>query len=124
MTDKRYPPISPVRTGFTGRCPRCGRGKLFQGFLTLPGQCDQCGLDYGPFDSGDGPAVFVILIAGALIVAMAFWVEMRFHPPYWLQLTIWIPAILIVSLGLLRPLKGLMIALQYKHKAREHRYTD
>jgi uncharacterized protein (DUF983 family) len=92
--------------------------------LTLPDKCGHCGLDYEPFDSGDGPAVFVILIAGAIVVAMAFWVEFTFHPPYWLQLTIWIPTILIVSLGLLRPLKGLMIALQYKHKAREHRYTD
>lgn len=66
----------------------------------------------------------MILIVGAIIVALAFWVEMTFHPPYLLQLAIWIPTILIVSLGLLRPLKGLLIALQYKHKAREHRYTD
>ena len=124
MTDQRFPPISPVRTGLTSRCPRCGQGKLFQGFLNLPQQCGHCGLDFKPFDSGDGPAVFAILIVGALVVALAFWVEFTFHPPYWLQLVIWIPTILIVSLGLLRPLKGLLIALQYKHKAREHRYTD
>ena len=68
-------------------------------------------------DSGDGPAVFVIMIVGLIVVALAFWVEFAFHPPYWLQLVIWLPTVVGLSIGLLRPLKSLMIALQYHHKA-------
>ncbi|MGR7996310.1 MULTISPECIES: DUF983 domain-containing protein [unclassified Xanthobacter] len=111
--------ISPLGAGLMGHCPRCGRGHLFRGFLDLAPRCDVCGLDYGFADAGDGPAVFVILIGGFVVVALAFWVEAAFEPPLWVHAALWIPAILVLTLGLLRPLKGLMVALQYRNKAAE-----
>jgi uncharacterized protein (DUF983 family) len=119
MIDTRYPPLSPFATGLTCRCPRCGRGALFAGFLTLAARCEVCGLDYGFADSGDGPAVFVIFFAGAVVVFAALGVEVLFQPPYWLHAVLWIPLILLTTLGPLRPIKGVMIALQYRHRAEE-----
>jgi uncharacterized protein (DUF983 family) len=116
-----YPPQSAVLTGIAGRCPRCGRGKLFSGFLTLAPRCGSCGLDFDFADAGDGPAVFVCLFAGFLVVGAALWTEMTFEPPYWVHLVIFLPLTLIVCLGLLRPLKGLLIALQYRNKAEQGR---
>ncbi|MBL4908204.1 MAG: DUF983 domain-containing protein [Sneathiella sp.] len=109
--------ISPFRTGITCKCPACGKGKLFKGFLDVEKACSVCGQDLQAIDSGDGPAVFVIFILGFLVVGLAFWTEMTFSPPYWLQLVIWMPTILFGSIGLLRPFKALLIALQFKHKA-------
>ncbi len=110
---------SPIATGLACRCPRCGRGRLFAGFLTVAARCGDCGLDLSKQDSGDGPAVFIIFILGALIVPLALLFEVKAAPPLWLHVVIWPPVILGAALGLLRPLKGLMIALQYKHKASE-----
>ncbi|MEJ8571769.1 DUF983 domain-containing protein [Microbaculum marinum] len=119
--DHRYPPLPPLSTGLAGRCPRCGEGRLFSGFLSTAPECPNCGLDYSFIDSGDGPAVFVIFIVGAIVVGLAFFVEFNYRPPYWLHLVLWLPLIVILSLGMLRPLKGLMIAQQYHHKAQEGR---
>lgn len=118
-----YPPQSPTDVGFRGRCPRCGRGKLFDGYLATRERCDQCGLDYGFVDSADGPAVFIIMIVGFLIVGLALLVEVAFSPPLWLHMIVWTPLILGLTIGLLRPLKGLMIALQYRNKAAEGRLS-
>ncbi len=112
-----YPPQSVAATGFGGRCPRCGEGRLFDGFLTVAPSCQNCGLDFSFADSGDGPAVFIMMIVGFIVVGLALAVEFTFHPPYWLHAVIWIPLVLGLSIGLLRPLKGLMIAQQYRHKA-------
>jgi uncharacterized protein (DUF983 family) len=112
---------APYLTGLTGRCPRCGKGKLFAGFLGLRSRCDACGLDYSFADAGDGPAVFVILIAGFIVVGMALIVEFAYQPPFWLHAALWGPLILVVTLAPLRLLKGLLIALQYHHKAAEGR---
>lgn len=117
--DTHHAPVSPFATGFAGRCPRCGKGPLFAGFLTLAPSCTRCGLDYSFADAGDGPAVFVILIAGCIVVALAFWVEVAYEPPLWVHAALWLPATLAVTLGLLRPLKGIMVSLQYRHKAAE-----
>jgi len=106
---------SPFLTGITCKCPACGKGKLFSGFLDVQPVCTECGQDLKSIDSGDGPAVFVIFIVGFIVIGLCFWVQLAFNPPFWLQLVIWIPMIIILSLGLLRPLKGLMIALQYVH---------
>jgi uncharacterized protein (DUF983 family) len=108
--------------GLSCACPRCGKGKLFRGFLTLAPRCEACGLDYGFADSGDGPAVFIMFIAGFIVVGAALATEVIYHPPYWVHAVLWLPLILIVTLGLLRPMKGLMIALQYHHKAAERRF--
>lgn len=110
-------------SGLTGRCPRCGRGPLFHGALSLDVRetCPSCGLEYRFVDSGDGPAVFAIFILGFLILGLALVVEFSFHPPLWVHVVLWTPVTLAVALGLLRPLKGLLIALQFKHKAEEGR---
>ena len=107
--------------GLAGRCPGCGKGKLFQGFLTVSPVCDVCGLDLSFADSGDGPAVFVILFAGFVVVGLALVVEFLYQPPFWLHALLWGPLILLVTLGPLRPLKGVLIALQYHHDAAEGR---
>lgn len=114
-------PVSPLAAGLGCRCPRCGRGKLFKGFLDLAPKCEACGLDYSFADAGDGPAVFVILIAGTIVVGLALWVEFTYEPPLWVHLLLWLPLILLVSIGMLRPLKALMVALQYRNKAAEGR---
>ncbi len=111
----------PIVRGLGGRCPRCGEGRLFQGFLKLRPRCECCGLDFGFADSGDGPAVFVILIGGGVVVFAALITEVVYQPPYWLHAVLWLPLILIVTLAPLRLLKGVLIALQYHHKAAEGR---
>ncbi len=111
-----------IHVGLRCRCPRCGKGKLFAGFLTLRQRCEVCGLDFGFADSGDGPAVFIMFLAGAIVVGAALVTEILFRPPYWVHAVLWLPLILIVTLGPLRPLKGLMIALQYHYKAAESRF--
>ncbi len=106
------------------RCPHCGKGRLFRGYLVVASECPACGLSYGGFQAGDGPAVFAILIVGAIVAGGALITEVEFHPPYWLHAAIWGPAIVLLSLGLLRPLKAGLIVLQYKHRAEEARRAD
>jgi len=115
-----YPPVSPLRAGLAARCPRCGRGRLFKGFLQVAERCDACDLDLSAQDSGDGPAVFIILILGFVVVGLALWVETSFEPPLWVHAVLWPPIILGGALAMLRPLKATMIALQYRH--RRHTY--
>ena len=121
MTDSRdqalYPPLPPTATGMRGRCPRCGEGRLFSGLLGLQPRCQACGLDYAFIDAGDGPAVFVIMIVGFIVVGLALFVEFSYGPPFWVHALLWVPLILILAIGLLRPLKGFLIAQQYLHRA-------
>ncbi|WP_427928927.1 DUF983 domain-containing protein [Agrobacterium cavarae] len=114
-----FPPVDPIKVGLQGCCPRCGRGKLFDGFLKLKPRCSGCGLDYAFADAGDGPAVFVMLIVGFLIIGLALWFDSVFAPPVWLHALIWLPLTVIVSLLLLRKFKGIMVALQYRNNASE-----
>ncbi len=123
MTDEAISTLSgSILAGLLCACPRCGKGKLFRGFLTLRPRCEVCGLDYGFADAGDGPAVFIILFAGFIVVAAALITEVVYQPPFWLHAVLWLPLILIVTLGPLRSAKGLLIALQYHHKAAESRF--
>ena len=112
---------STAHAALLGRCPRCGQGKLFDGYLTVAARCAHCGLDYAMFDAGDGPAVFVILIVGAIVCAGALYVEFTFSPPYWVHAVLWIPTICILTFALLRSAKSLLLVLQYKHRAGEGR---
>ena len=105
--------------GLMGRCPACGKGSLFKGFLNLRPNCDRCGLPYSFANSDDGAAVFVILIAGFVVVGAALIVEFKYEPPIWVHALLWGPLILVVTLGLLRLLKGLTAALQYRHGSSE-----
>jgi uncharacterized protein (DUF983 family) len=107
-----------IRAGLACRCPHCGKGKLFAGFLTLRPHCDVCGLDFSFADSGDGPAVFIMFLAGFVVVGAALVTEVMFQPPFWLHALLWLPLILLVTLAPLRPMKGLMIALQSHRAAR------
>src|SRR6185312_8136624 len=99
----------------------CGEGKLYSGFLTLRPSCATCGLDYAFIDAGDGPAVFIILIAGFIVVACALIVEVKYQPPYWVHAALWIPLVLAVTLWPLRAMKSLLISLQFHHNAAEGR---
>jgi uncharacterized protein (DUF983 family) len=110
-----------IMRGIRGRCPRCGEGTLYRGFLGLKPNCEKCGLDFDFADAGDGPAVFVILIGGFIVVFAALIVEFTYQPPYWVHAALWLPLILLVTLAPLRPIKGVLIALQYHHKAQEGR---
>lgn len=112
---------SPIITGLKGLCPRCGKGHLFKGFLSVRPACEVCGLDFSFADSGDGPAFFVMSAVGIVVVGLALWVEFAFSPPIWLHLVLWSALSIILSLALVRPSKGALVALQYRHKAEEGR---
>ena len=115
-------PANPLLAGLAGRCPNCGEGHLFDGFLKVAPRCEACGYDLAKADSGDGPAVFVIMIAGFVVAFAALFTEIAVRPPIWVHLVLWLPATIIVCLLLLRPMKGLMLAAQFKNKASEARH--
>ncbi len=121
MSESAGPVERAIVRGLRARCPRCGDGRLFTGFLGLRERCERCELAYDFADAGDGPAVFVILIGGFIVVFAALIVEVVYSPPYWVHAVLWIPLILLVTLAPLRPLKGVLIALQFHHKAAEGR---
>ncbi len=109
------------RSGLLCRCPRCGLGKLYSGYLKIATHCTVCALDYGFADPGDGPAVFVILIAGAFIVACAITVELKYAPPFWVHALLWGPLTIVVCLTLLPLFKAVLFALQYRFQSGEGR---
>lgn len=123
MSDSPSPSVSPISAGLRCRCPRCGEGALFNGALSLEivERCAVCGLGLKFVDPGDGPAVFVIMLLGGVILGGALWVEFRLNPPLWVHVALWLPVTLVVAFGFLRPLKGVLVALQYHHKAEEGR---
>jgi uncharacterized protein (DUF983 family) len=112
---------NPLLAGAAGRCPNCGEGHLFEGFLKVSRTCEACGFDLAAADSGDGPAVFVILIAGFIVAFGALFTMVAFRAPVWLTLLIWLPMTLLICLALLRPMKGLMLAAQFMNKASQAR---
>ena len=115
---------SPLSAGLRGRCPRCGEGRLFDGFLAVRDTCEVCDLDYGFADAGDGPAVFISFFAGFIAVGAALWLELAYQPPYWVHALVSLPIILVTCLVPLRPLKGWLIARQYQMDATEVRNDD
>ena len=119
MTDSSAKDVSPWTAGIKARCPRCGQGPLFDGFLTVAGNCSVCKLDYSFADAGDGPAIFIMLIVGFIVAGSALAVEVMYQPSYWVHALLWGPLTLILCLGMLRPFKGVLIALQFHHKAEE-----
>jgi len=112
-----------MRAGLACRCPRCGHGRLFRGLLTVAERCAVCGLDLSPHDSGDGPAVFVIFILGAVVVPLALLLEVYAEPPMWLHLVIWPPGIIAMAIALLRPMKATLVAYHYKNLRHEYDAT-
>lgn len=125
MSDQNlYPPVDPIKSGIKACCPRCGEGKLFNGFLTVAPRCNACGLDYSFADSGDGPAAFVILIIGFIVVGLALWMEVNVSPPLWVHFILWVPLAIILSLLAMRWIKGILINMQYRNKAQPGRLDD
>jgi uncharacterized protein (DUF983 family) len=118
--------VSPYRSGLACSCPRCGKGALFAGLFSLDVRpaCTTCGQSYAFADSGDGPAVFAIFILGFLVLGLALYVQFKFDPPLWLLLGIAAPVTLGLAIGLLKPLKATLIALQFKNKAAPGRLAD
>ncbi|HEY4943031.1 MAG TPA: DUF983 domain-containing protein [Rhizomicrobium sp.] len=104
-----------------GRCPRCGQGRLFDGYLGIAPACTVCGQDFKSFDIGDGAAALVILVVGAIVCGLALWTEFTFHPALWVHVVLWAPLITILTFAFLRLIKSALLVLQYKHKAGEGR---
>lgn len=112
---------SPIEVALRGACPRCGNRTLFSGIATFAPRCRACGLDYGDFNVGDGPAAFLILIVGGLIVGLAIALELSVSPPFWVHLLLWVPLATVAVLFSLRIAKAVLLALEYRHRAREGR---
>lgn len=102
-----------------GLCPRCGAKGLFAGAARFAPRCTSCGLDYGKFNVGDGPAAFLTMVIGALVVGLAFWVEVKFNPPLWLHAVLWIPFVMASTLWGLRVSKAALLAAEFQREARE-----
>jgi uncharacterized protein (DUF983 family) len=123
--DQDAPRTSALAAGLKARCPRCGEGALFRNGLVLRATCDRCGLSYDFADSGDGPAVFAILILGAFVLGGALVLEFRVGPPVWVHVLLWGIVTPALAFILLRVLKASLVALQFKHKAEQKRFgTD
>lgn len=97
---------------------------MFDGFLTVAPECEVCKLDYGFADTADGPAIFIMMIVGFIVAASALIVEVMYQPSYWIHALLWAPLTIVLCLALLRPFKGVLMALQYHHKAEEGRLAD
>ena len=116
--------IDPIRAGLLCRCPHCGKGPLFAGFLKVVDRCAVCGFDFTHMNTGDGAAIFIMQIAGGIVVFGALFVQVAYNPPIWAMLVVALPLVLALSLGLMRPGKGVMIALQMRNKAGQAGHDD
>ena len=110
-----FPPVSLAHAALKCRCPRCGEGPVFTGLLTVREACPACGLDLSAEDAGDGPAVFLIFLLGAVAVGIAAWMELEFSPPIWVHIVLWPPVVLGGTILLQRILKAWLIGMQYRH---------
>ncbi len=110
-------PLLPAMwRGFLGRCPNCGKGKMFRKFLKVFDRCEVCGEELHHHRADDAPAYFVIAIVGHVVVALAFIVEIAFWPPLWVSLALWLPLTLVMAVALLQPIKGALVGLQWSYR--------
>ncbi|PKP91600.1 MAG: hypothetical protein CVT77_11760 [Alphaproteobacteria bacterium HGW-Alphaproteobacteria-16] len=116
--------IPVTDSAFKGACPRCGARTLFAGWVKFGDRCGSCGLNYSAFNVGDGPAAFLTLIIGTIIVILSVWLELAAAPPVWLHLLIWPPVTLAMVVLSLRWAKGALLALEYRNAAREGRLKE
>lgn len=116
------PPV--IASALKGACPRCGAPSLFAGWVKFADRCGGCGLDYTRFNVGDGPAAFLTLIVGTIIVVLSIWLELAASPPFWLHLLLWTPLTLVLVILSLRGAKGALLALEYRNAAQEGRLKD
>jgi uncharacterized protein (DUF983 family) len=115
---------SPFLSGLMLRCPECGKGAVFDGYLRFRDKCAACGANFAAADAGDGPAVFVILAVGAIVAPLLIILQVVVDLPDWLALTITLIATVALCLAFLPPFKATLFALQWKHKAREATHED
>ena len=115
---------TPAAVAWRGLCPRCAGRTLYRGLAGFAPKCRACGLDFADFNVGDGPAAFLILIIGALVTGLAVALELAAEPPFWLHIILWLPLTAAAMVGSLRLAKGLLLALEYRHRAREGRISD
>jgi uncharacterized protein (DUF983 family) len=115
------PALWILKVATLSRCPRCGKGKLFDGFLRLAQRCDACGLDYGFADPADGPAFFVMMIMAIPVTVFALWLEATYEPSVWVHVVATLPILLLACILPLRFIKGALVASQYVNKAEEGR---
>jgi uncharacterized protein (DUF983 family) len=110
-------PRAPLLVAALGcRCPRCGKGRLFAGYLRIAPACEHCGLSFAGNDTGDGPAFFIMLPLSIATAVFALLFEVKAQPPLWLHMVIW-PIFIALAVGLLlRPVKATMVALQYRYR--------
>jgi uncharacterized protein (DUF983 family) len=106
--------------GLAGRCPRCGKGPLFDGYIKIAPACTTCGLSFAGNDTGDGPAFFIMLPLCLIVAGLALGLELTLAPPIWVHMVLWVPFIALFVLLTLRPVKALMVALQYRYRDVEH----
>ena len=123
MTEKYPLATAPTiaQVALKGLCPRCGKPTLFAKWSNFADRCPNCELDFAKFNVGDGPAAFLTLILGALVVALAITLELKVHPPLWLHLLIWIPFTAAGVVLSLRAAKGALMSAEYRNAAREGR---
>lgn len=114
-----YQPPETAQAALRGLCPRCGASGLFAGVIGFAPKCRTCELDYRQFNVGDGPAAFLIMIVGAIITIAAITVELKFSPPFWVHILLWIPVTAALVVGLLRIAKAALLVLEYRNRARE-----
>jgi uncharacterized protein (DUF983 family) len=115
---------SPVATALQGLCPRCASQTLYKGLASFQPKCRACGLDFAGFNVGDGAAAFLIFAIGGLVTGLAIWLELSAEPPFWVHILLWLPLTAIAVVGSLRASKGLLLALEYKHRACEGKILD
>jgi len=120
-TETAFQAPHPAQAGLKGLCPRCGAPTMFAGWIQFADRCRVCGLDYGAYNVGDGPAAFLTLIIGAIVAGLAIGLELGFSPPWWLHVLLWPVVTLSLIIGSLRVAKGLLLAYEYRNAAREGR---
>jgi uncharacterized protein (DUF983 family) len=113
-----------MQVALSGLCPQCGAKTLFAGPAKFANRCDKCGLDYGSFNVGDGPAALLTLVIGALVIILAVMVDIGFNPPFWVQALIWVPFTVVLTFLSLRAAKGALLAAEYRNKAGEAGMDD
>jgi uncharacterized protein (DUF983 family) len=106
--------VTALLRGLRGRCPGCGEGRLFRAFVKVGHHCEACGEPFFHHRADDFPAYLVIVLVGHIVVPLAMYVEIAFSPSYWLHAALWLPLIAGLGIGLLQPVKGLIVALQWQ----------
>lgn len=106
--------LTAMGRGLRNRCPVCGEGRVFRGFLAVAPACEHCGTPLGRIHADDAPPYFTIFIVGHLLLPPVFWVEKAYQPPMWFHMALWLPLFALVTTLLLRPVKGATVGLMLK----------